>query len=361
MDNNKEWRLKPYKEGDEEGIFELKKAVYPDREFDRKLWLKQWRWMFKENPSGEGIISLAEYNGHIVGYYAMRPVLFKAGDRIILASQAGGVMTHPSYRRQGIHKALGREICEEAAKKNISIIYGFPNTLSYPGLIKKLNRFTVAKLRGLIKIINWENYLKNRIHNNILMHLSSRGARFAQMMFFKQSKEYTGSNLLVHRAPVFDERINELWSRISNQYQLIAVRRRENLNWRFIDIPGVDYNVYLAEKNGRVDGYIVFRHLREAYVIECKIMDIFAESGNVAESLVSKVLENCIQNGIDKISCQMIAQKPYFEAFKKNGFIIMPYKKHGWLTLYSDWSRFSKEFLLDPNNWFIQPGDSDTY
>ena len=100
------WSMRAYREGDEDGILELWKATYPEKEYDREGWLRWWHWMYKENPAGPGRIWLAEYDGKIVGQYPIIPVLMKIGARIVTAFQSINLMTHPDHRRQGIYESL---------------------------------------------------------------------------------------------------------------------------------------------------------------------------------------------------------------------------------------------------------------
>lgn len=61
----RKWSMRTYTEGDEEGILELWKAVYPERAYDREKWLRWWRWMYKNNIADLGQIWLADDNGII--------------------------------------------------------------------------------------------------------------------------------------------------------------------------------------------------------------------------------------------------------------------------------------------------------
>ena len=81
----------------------------------------------------------------------------------------------------------------------------------------------------------------------------------------------------------FDERINHLWTRVSNQHNIMVVRNKDYLNWRYIAVPDVDYLVCLAEKAGEILGYIILRCIQREYRKVGIIFDILAESQEVAQ------------------------------------------------------------------------------
>ena len=110
------WTLREYKDGDEEGLFELHKAVFPSLKQSKERWMRWWHWMYRQNPTGTGRIWLAEHENRIVGQSAIIPVVMKFGSEIVTCFQALHTMTHPEYRRQGIYETLAKRTYAEAAK-----------------------------------------------------------------------------------------------------------------------------------------------------------------------------------------------------------------------------------------------------
>ena len=91
----RKWSMRAYRKGDEKGIFKLRKAVYPEREYDWGRFLRWWRWMYEDNPAGSGWIWFAEHNGQIVGQSAMVPVVMKIGEETVVASQSVAYLQSP--------------------------------------------------------------------------------------------------------------------------------------------------------------------------------------------------------------------------------------------------------------------------
>jgi N-acetylglutamate synthase-like GNAT family acetyltransferase len=96
-------------------------------------------WKFRDNPAGPGIVVVAVDAGRIVGQYALLPTRLRLGDEVVLGAESVDTMIHPDYRNQGMFVTLAKACLELAAKKGVEALYGFPNTSSYPGFIRRLN------------------------------------------------------------------------------------------------------------------------------------------------------------------------------------------------------------------------------
>src|SRR3990170_4537340 len=97
-----------------------------------------------------------------------------------------------------------------------------------------------------------------RIKNSFFLNLFSRAASPAIKTLYRTKKSPAIPGLTITRVPSFDDRIDDLWQRVSSSHQIMVVRKKEYLNWRYSP-PGVDYCRYLAEKDGEVWGYLVLR------------------------------------------------------------------------------------------------------
>lgn len=354
------WSMRAYKEGDEEAIFELWKAVYPLMQRSGEQWMRWWHWMYKDNPAASGKVRiwLADHDGRIIGQYPFIFMMLKVGNQIVKASQVIDHMTHPHYRRQGISLKLGRQGLNEAEREGVYINIGFPNEAAYAVDIKT-GWFDVATIQTLFKPLNWGNTLKLKISDRFLLKLGTIGGNLIAKMLYRTRKAPFVEGLTITQVSYFDERINEFWTRVSSQYQIIVVRNKDYLNWRYVAVPGVDYLIYIAEKAGEIYGYLVWRCIPTEHTKVGTIFDVLAQSEEVAQCLISKAMERCEQEKIDLIYWAGIANKAYLKAFKRMGFISVPFVKGRQFIAYSSASTISKEFLKDSRNWFIQIGDSD--
>jgi hypothetical protein len=142
------------------------------------------------------------------------------------------------------------------------------------------------------------------------------------------------------------------------------VRDKEYLNWRYCDVPDVDYTIYLAEKNKEICGYIVLRSVKvpevRGLLLGC-IFDILAlpDQDDVIHCLISRAIEYFEKEKVDAIGCKMIVNKRFQKVFRKHGFIYSSFIKYGHFCVYSTHQKISETYLKDMSSWFIQLGDSD--
>lgn len=353
----RKWSIRAYREGDEEGIFELDKAVHPSRTGDMEQWLKWWHWMYKDNPNGAARIWLAEHDGKIVGQYPLIFMKLKADNETLKVSQNIDVMTHPDYRYQGMFSTLERQALNEAEREGVCITIGFPNKAAYPGHIKS-GWFDVATLGLMLKPLNWENTLKIRIRNRFLLNLCAMSGKVVNRMSYRPKKAPVVEGLTITQVSSFDERFDDFWARVSDQYLIMVVRSKDYLNWRY-GTPGVNYSIFASERAGEIDGYLVLRCRHREGIRLGNILDIMAQSEEVIWNLVSRATKYCQQERVDLIYWITKANRTYYGAFKKSGFLSIPFMKAGRFIAYSSSPQVSKAFLQDSHNWFVQMGDSD--
>ncbi len=355
----KTWKIRAYRDGDEEGILELWKSVYPEMHLERNKWLSWWNWQYNENPAGKGWIWLADDGNKIVGQYALIPVLMKVGTELVAGFQSLDTMTHPEYRHQGIFYTLARKTYEEVAKDNVHIGYGFSNDNSFPAFIKKLNWLEMPNMKVMVKAFDWRNAIKLRTKNKFLQVVLGIGA---DLIFNKtlslMQRGPTQPDLSVSQVTYFDERFDELWNNICRQAPIMRVRNKDYLNWRY-HAPDKNFIIFAAEKDLKIYGYLVMQNTIRQNAKTSIIFDLVAQSEEVMHCLVSRALEECQQKNMDVIIYSSLTNKTYRKILIKNGFISLPFIKGGHFIIYSDSSSISKDFLSNSKNWFISTGDSD--
>jgi len=355
------WTVRKYREGDEKGVLKLTEAIYGEVQ-DKEQWMKWWNWRFGGGPCGVPIIWLAECNGELVGQYLITRVKMKVGDEVITGSQRGGTMTHPDYRRLGIFEALGKKTHQEAGEKGIPLVYAFPNKYSYQGSVKKLNWFDVCPRQIMIKPLNLENILRKHIPSKLVAKILAGVGNLTLNLLYRTRKPPEVDGLTITRVSSFDERINDLWKKISNEYEIAIVRDKEYLNWRYVDIPNIDYAIYLAEKEGQILGYTVLRCKKQQGLIIGRIFELIVplEQQAVAQSLLAKAIEFFKEEGADLALTYIIGNKIYGKTLRRSGFIFAPFiNRELRFIVRMNTPETPETFLRNPERWFIQLGDSD--
>lgn len=358
--SGRKWTIRPYRDGDEEGILELWKAVYPEHTYDREQWMKWWRWMYTANPHGTGVIFLAEQEGRIIGHTAEIPVMMKIGSESVLVGISLDAMTHPDYRRQGTFVALVKARSLESDKRGIRATYGFRNRFSYPypALATKVGMFDGATMQKVLRPLDWRNTLRTQTQNSFLLTVGAPAGSLLSHVLLRAKRRPLPKGMTIAQESSFDESVNDLWKRVSSQYQAIVLRNMEYLNWRYVAVPDRDYSIYLGRRSETVAGYLVLGHRETDSARIGIIVDILAESDEVAECLISEAVDHCRLDKRDLIWSARIAGTPLARAYRRNGFISVPFAKSIGIKGRSSSPSIAQQ-MQNPKNWFLQMGDSD--
>jgi predicted N-acetyltransferase YhbS len=248
------WYAREYNDGDEQAILGLHETV-----FGAELSSEWWTWLYKQNPTGQGIIVVAEADRRIVGHYALIPLSMKVGDEICLGSLSLDTMIHPDWRNQGIFTKLAKKAYDLAAERGIHFVYGFPNRNSHHGFITRLGWTDLYKGIPLwVKPLRYENVLQTYTKGNKkaakLLGKLSQGV--VRLLYRSRSRI---PQVSIKEVPSFDERFDALWSMTSLEYEIIVVRNITYLNWRYAEKPNGNYFIFTAERDGRLLGYMVLK------------------------------------------------------------------------------------------------------
>lgn len=357
----KKWSIRAYEKGEEYEIFELMKATYPEREYEYGKWLEWWNWKYWNNPFGTSRIWVADHDSKIVGMRSVILQNMKIADEIVVGSQNTDLMTHPDYRRQGIFSAVEKKSFSQLKDEEICITYSFPSKMSYPGYVKSGFFFDICDLQTPIMPLNLKNLIEKRVKNGFMSNICSiLGTTFISA-FYRVKEPPKINDLTFSQVKSFDDRINDFWIETAKDHKIITVRDKKYLNWRYVNVPDVNYTIYLAEKDGEITGYVVLRCVETQGLILGCIFDIMTlpDHDNVNYCLISKAIEYFEKERVDIIYCKMVVNKQLRRFFRKSGFIYPIFLFKNKFIVRINSQKISKAYLTDPKNWFVQLGDSD--
>jgi predicted N-acetyltransferase YhbS len=117
----------------------------------------------------------------------------------------------------------------------------------------------------------------------------------------------------------FDERIGGFFEQAARPFDFIVVRSTDYLNWRYCDPAAGRFTVRVAEQEGRLLAYLVFKIADE----EGYIADILALPGrsDVVRSLIEDALRIFRKAGVEQVTCWMISRHPYNGILRRYGFL----------------------------------------
>ncbi len=119
--------IRPFEEGDEEGVLSLWRAAF-GREFPRDVW----RWKYMDNPFGRLFMLCVTEDGLPVAAYASLPYRARWNGRDVLLAHPVDSMSHPEYRgsvggRKGLFVRTVHRFLDVYAGPDAAVfVYGFP-------------------------------------------------------------------------------------------------------------------------------------------------------------------------------------------------------------------------------------------
>ncbi len=137
-------------------------------------------------------------------YYGVFPIKVQIDGRPYLVAQSGDTMTHKDHQGKGLFVKLAKETYHLAAENHIQMVFGFPNSNSYPGFVKKLDwqhdvdltkfskKIATFPMAGFAAKYSWVRSL----------YRSVLGSRLRSRDYFQSSILATGQNG-VERSPDF--------------------------------------------------------------------------------------------------------------------------------------------------------------
>lgn len=353
------WRIREYREGDERQILRLRRIVFGELDPVR-LDLSAWQWQFSQNPAGKAFCMLAEDDGVVVGQYTAIPTRFSVFGREAVFAFSCDTMTHPAYRRQGMFVALAEALYDlMASRHGIFTVWGFPNEISLPGFIDRLQwkllgefPLRMMPIRPLAMIRSHIRQFRGRV---------SGGGAKKQVRPARAFTIPEAPGLLIEPLSRFGPDFDELWTAHRDLAPVMQVRDSAYLNWRYADLPAFGYQCFAVKSRGRLSGYLVIR-LAEMAGHYCGVLvDIFPfpiVDEAVTRQLVRFARDYCKDRRAEFLTCLLpLADRKFL---KKSGLIKIPDRLNPKRWYLGCRSAGKGRVPISPSDrWYVSYGDTD--
>jgi predicted N-acetyltransferase YhbS len=333
---------RPYKKGDEEKIVRvLVKIFHQWPKFDLQAsGVDHWIWKYIDKTIDNNDVVVTEYKDQIIGVNHGLFTKIKIGKKVYLCQKGSDLGVDPDYRKMGVYSSLNkakRKIIEASgiglsywltsnpvliksyAKEDDALF--FPNPIKYYVKIKNIDKHLEKQKRGINykkRLFEKYGYLALKITNKIKNALRTRRIELKEEIEINQ----------VHQ---FDEKIDEFWASIKNEYDFIVEKNQDYLNWRYCDPRGGNYFTWQAESKGKILGFMVLRinRINPDYPVGL-IMEVIGLPNriDIVERLISYAIDFFNKNDINIIHAQVVSGNSYVGPLTRNGFVdtkIKPY------------------------------------
>jgi hypothetical protein len=274
-------------------------------------------------------------------------------------------MIHPQYRNKGLFTLLAKNLYMSLPSQQIGLTFGFPNKNSYRGFIEKLSWDDMSKdILIFARLLTIDSILSKIIKNFPMRAILSPLLSLLLKIYNKLFDHTYHKDIVCKTVNDFDESINSLWEKASQNIKTGVVRNMSYLRWRYIKNPKNHYKIYSAYKNNKLKGCIVLgcgekSGLKIGFIAEL-ITD--PQCTEVASVLLKKANRYYKSINVDIVSIISLRSNPLLNNIKKSGFIKVP------KILYSDDFHYcfirhtidsENDIVSNPTKWYISWGDHD--
>jgi len=293
------WRCRFYREGDEPGILRVLQAsfsVWPKVDASVQP-IDHLRWKMASHPIASRFHLVAEHGSEIIAarLFIVREVMFAGG--ALLAFQPVDISVAPEFQNQGLLKYM--RTLDHDRLEDRTYAETFDLKLAYESGHPAVLRLQEA-IPGSLVLGNQLEVLSRA--NDSEPSASHQTASFA-----------------IRTVPAFDDRLDSFWRQAARPFDLIFVRTKDVMNWRYADPRAGNFTIAIAEHDGELLGYVITRCSRgRGYIADLLALP---DRVDVASALTHHALTSLRSQELERIECWLPARHPYQTSLRDLGFV----------------------------------------
>jgi GNAT superfamily N-acetyltransferase len=311
----------------------------------------RWEWQYRRNPNnpgGEPEIWIAREGPAIVGQYATMPVRLAVNGREVNASWGMDVMVAPERQRRGLGEVLFR-----TWDRNVGASLGLGLSDASYRLFQKLRWPDVGPVPCLVKPLSRRAFRHPRWPmpiNRLISFLT-----WPLVLIVARARPLSAEVRVLQR---FDDSFTELWERLKSKFDVAVRRDAAYLNWKFATAPHVRYSIAALVRDGKTEGYAVYRHVREPRGRVTLLVDFLADPDDEqgVETLLRWIDREARQADSDKIRT-FAMHAAFRRILRKSGYFVV--KSTMEFVIKVNGTDVSPSFYDDTDRWHVTLGDSD--
>lgn len=323
-------------------------------------------WQYCRNPAGPALIWCARNNGIIAGQYVVLPTRMSFGNEIITGSLSLNTITRSEYRGQGIFSRLAEETYLDCRQQNIAFTYGFPNTNSYHGFVKKLGFSDLGDLPLLVYPLNLPRLAAIR-QSSLITRMAGKAAQSLYRFYAQRKLTHNEPGIELRPVSKFGPEFNNFWRLAVNRRYIMTVKDQQYLNWRYTGVPRRNYTILAAYHHDSLVGFIVLAAMSKEGIKFGGIVDFLCAPGSIGERagrlLAGSSIKYFYSTHCDLILCMLQDRVKEFDILIETGFIYCPVRlrKRLFPLIYRCHNSKYDRAFLNCKEWFLTFGDFDVF
>ena len=189
--------------------------------------------------------------GKPAAYYGVFLCSIVFENKDYLAAQSGDTMTHPLHQKRGLFTQLAKAVFSECLNRSVSLIFGFPNSMSYSGFANKLSWTFTGNLRKWVIRTGGVPFCELTSYNSLARWMYLKVA-----FYFLKPYSFPANGL---SNEFFEPSNARGFVRIDSTKKLSALSRRGIRR-----IKCGEWDILIKLENHLVVGDVVFRDVKDA-------------------------------------------------------------------------------------------------
>jgi hypothetical protein len=315
-------------EADEAQIVELLSRAFrrwPEFEIPASA-IEHLRWKMRSDPVAGRHHWVGVLDGRIVVMRLRVIRRFRVRGRDCLARDGVDAAVDPDYQERGLYGAMVDQSKERPQYYEVDFGIWYS---SNPRLQRRDARKGSKRLANPIQVLQ-KPYRARAI---VRRRHERYGGRLPAPLAVLRITLETALNRIGHRPYLrplrpgwsittqerFDARFDAFFDEAARPFDFLLVRGSDYLNWRYCEPAAGKFTVRVAEQDGKILGYLVFKISEgNGYVADILALP---ERLDVVRSLIEDALRLLREARVELVSCWMIARHPYNGILRRYGFV----------------------------------------
>jgi hypothetical protein len=327
-----------------------------------------WEWLFVNNPYIEGDYSdgwVMEKNNKIIGSISFFPQLFNLNGKNKLLVFGSFLFISKEFRQPlNTYSFLNRFIKEN----NDYLFVGNTPINGITDLFKPFGSYTIKDYNNkncyyLIRsdkvLIEWCNEKK---FSNIGKSIIRIFIPFIKIVDIIRNKYLlTNKTYQFSKCNHINEEFDILWEKLKNSYNILGVRNKKYLIWRYLKHPLGNIFLFSIRKNGLLVGYLAYsiRKRKNSDLMIFEVLDIFCDHTNsqLVKSISYWIIQKAKKTKSDIIKVSFMPKKLRDELLKC-GFINSSTPNLDFI-IFKNNSHYLDNYYCNENKWYLSSSDGD--
>lgn len=314
----------------------------------------RFSWLYENNPHGDAHawVAYRVADEAVIGMSAAFPrrVYVDANEEV--AWVLGDFCIDDAYRSLGPALMLQRASLAEADSAGVAFCYDFPS-IEMMAVYRRLQIAPFAKMFRLAKPLRVDRKIKELVKNQTIRRLLSAGGN---LLLRRGEQKYTGECGLQVSLCEGDcgPEFSGLAKSIGGRYGICIQRSAEYLNWRYVNSPLCQYELFSVRRDGALLGYAVLLQDGE----DATLVDVFGiEEENVLSALIAHGVAEMAARGVQTVSAALVEAHPWRALLERQGFKVREFSP---LVVHSPSGSESRTSVMKARKWLVMQGDRDS-